>query len=194
MSKGYSVFNWYWLADDGRVWGSQSESLLSADDATYKAWASDGTVPTPWPRDDAGHQTDASLQAVVDPFGKFVNLSYYAAAKRYEIETSGVSVTIGGSSAPMSTKREDRDGARDTLAAIAQGWRKDGGMFKFDDGIPRAATNDEMKAAIAAAFAHVQAAYDAEGAVQADLASKKPKIKTRDAVDAALAVTAEASA
>jgi len=191
MPKIYNVSDWYWLASDGRMFSSSQQALVQPNDAAFKAWSEDGSEPTPWPVSD-GQQTEAALQWVFDNAGApvYVTLSAYAADARYRVEISGVTAQIGGADAPVSTKREDRDGLRDTLSAIAQGWRKDGGMFKFADGIPRAATNDEMKAAIGAAFAHVQAAYDAEGAVQADLASKKPKIKTRDAVDAALAVTA----
>ena len=119
---------------------------------------------------------------------RLINLTDYTAAKRYAAEISGITVTVGTEkTVPMSTKREDRDGARDTLIAVMAGLRQDGAVFKFADGVGRAATNAEMKAAIAAAFAHVQAAYDLEASIVAQIEGKNPKITDIAGVDAAFA-------
>lgn len=96
-----------------------------------------------------------------------------------------MTATVGGEEVLMSTRREDRDGARDTLLAIISGLRSDGAVFKFADGVSRPATNDEMKAAIAAAFAHVQACFDREAEISA--AIDAGKTKTRAQVDKAFA-------
>lgn len=183
MPKPYTPMDWYWLAEDGRVFSSARSTLVSSDDAGFSAWKQDGTEPSRWPADDQGNQTTSGLQAVLTPYGLFADLSAYAAARRYAVEIAGITAKIGGADAPVSTAREDRDGLRDTLTAITLNWRKDGANFKFADGVPRAATNDEMKASCGAAFAYVQAVFDCEAAIQSDLASSKPSLTTRAQVD-----------
>ena len=84
--------NWYWLADDGRVFSSATETIVTADDATYAEWIAAGNVPSAWPRDDAGNQTDAALQDVLTPYGMFANLDYYTANARLEKQSSAITV------------------------------------------------------------------------------------------------------
>lgn len=119
-----------------------------------------------------------------------VDLTAYAALVRYYAETGAITATVGGKSVPVSTSKADRNGYRDTMLGILAGIREDGATFKFADGVSRAATNAEIQTAIAAAFARVQALFDAEGAVQADRAKSRPTIKTLDDVDAAFAAVA----
>jgi hypothetical protein len=84
--------NWYWLADDGRLFSSASETLVAADDPAYVAW--DATYDaTPWPVDDAGNQTNASLQAVLTPYDIFCDLTAYSAYARYNHASGGVKIT-----------------------------------------------------------------------------------------------------
>ena len=71
-------YNHYWLADDGRIFSSASQTLVQDTDAAYVAWCA-ANVPTPWPRDGAGNQTTAALQAVFTPYNLFVDLASYAA-------------------------------------------------------------------------------------------------------------------
>ena len=85
---------WYWLADDGRVFSGPLETIVDASDTGYTDWTTVGNVPTPWPRDNAGNQTDAVMQEVLTPWGMFANLTYYAADARYRKASGGV--TIGG--------------------------------------------------------------------------------------------------
>jgi hypothetical protein len=72
MSLATYPYNHYWLADDGRVYFSDTQATLSDTDADYVAWTDNGNIATAWPRDDAGNQTNESLQAVVGPFGMSV--------------------------------------------------------------------------------------------------------------------------
>jgi hypothetical protein len=69
MSKPYNPRAWFWLAEDGRVFGSAASKTTDVEDDAYKAWSEDGSVATPWPRDDAGKQTDAALDDVLAPYG-----------------------------------------------------------------------------------------------------------------------------
>jgi hypothetical protein len=86
--------NWYWLADDGRLFSSKSQTLVAADDPDYVTW--DVTYDaTRWPVDDAGEQTDAALQAVLEPHNMFVNLNYYTVNKRWRTEQGGLTATAG---------------------------------------------------------------------------------------------------
>lgn len=59
--------------------------------------------------------------------------------------------------------------------------RPDGATFNFGDAVPRAVSNADMMAAIGAALAHVQAAFDREGVVTALIADAH----THDLMDAA---------
>jgi hypothetical protein len=104
----YIPTGWFWLADDGRIFGSYNQSQTTSDDPDYVAFL---TVeqPTPWPRDKNGQQTDAALQAVLDPHNVFVNPTYYAANQRWLTENGGITVS-GLSSAPngMPLLTDDR--------------------------------------------------------------------------------------
>ncbi|GJE45380.1 DUF4376 domain-containing protein [Methylobacterium soli] len=111
------------------------------------------------------------------------DLAAYAAAVRYDREKGTVTVTIGkDKKVPLSIAREDRDGLRDTLLAISSGLRKDGDVFKFADGTPRAATNAEMQDAVTKAFGYVQALYNKESELLPLLGGQ---LKTYADVDAA---------
>ena len=63
--------NWYWLADDGRLWGAKSRALVEkrSTDPDYQAFTAAGNRASGWPRDEAKKQTDASLEAVLSAYG-----------------------------------------------------------------------------------------------------------------------------
>lgn len=70
-----SPFNWrdwYWLAEDGRVYSSKRQLIVTTSDDGYIAWIAAVGGATAWPRDDSGNQTDAALLAVVGPYGLIV--------------------------------------------------------------------------------------------------------------------------
>ena len=69
MLKSYNPFDWYWLSGDGRTYSSARQAKVQKDDAAYLDWIRDGSLPTPWPSDETGSQTDASLQDVLSPYG-----------------------------------------------------------------------------------------------------------------------------
>ena len=73
----YDVRHNYWLADDARVYDSQRQIITTTADDHYVAWLEHFNVPTPWPRDLAGDQTNKSLQDVLHPHDLFVDLIYY---------------------------------------------------------------------------------------------------------------------
>lgn len=61
--------NWYWKADDGRIFSSFKSSLIKENDAAFKAWLKTPFLPTRWPEDGRGLQTDAELAKVLLPYG-----------------------------------------------------------------------------------------------------------------------------
>ncbi|MBO4221940.1 DUF4376 domain-containing protein [Bradyrhizobium neotropicale] len=88
----YNPFDWYWLADDGRIFASGREMLVPADDAAYVAFC-EGNAPTPWPRDGDGNQTPAELQKVLFPYRLAVDLKAYAFMVRDQKEHDGCPIT-----------------------------------------------------------------------------------------------------
>ncbi|WP_243368851.1 DUF4376 domain-containing protein [Microvirga solisilvae] len=93
-----------------------------------------------------------------------LDLPAYAAQRRWEIETSGITVSVAGEPIPVSTMRgDDRDALQSTYTAIKDGLRQDGATFKFADGKPRRMSNADMLTVILAALTHVQACFNMEG-------------------------------
>jgi hypothetical protein len=86
------MWNHFWLADDGRVFGSAKQITSDTSDPDYVAWSA-SNVPTAWPRDKAGNQTNAALQDVLTPYNLFVDLSAYAANVRYRLACGGVTIS-----------------------------------------------------------------------------------------------------
>lgn len=68
MARPFNPAAWYWRADDGRIFSSAAMAEVAADNAGLLAWSAAGGVPTIWPRDDAGDQTEASIRATLIPF------------------------------------------------------------------------------------------------------------------------------
>jgi hypothetical protein len=91
----FSVFNDYWLADDGRVYGSAKQEIVTAKDADYAEWIENGNVPKSWPRDMKGKQTNEALQEVLTPYNLFAGLRDYVAFKRRQKEFGGMTSSAG---------------------------------------------------------------------------------------------------
>jgi hypothetical protein len=91
----FNPYDWYWLADDGRVYSSYVQAQLAtpATDTRYQNWLTAGYVPTPWPRDAAGNQTNASIGLVLAPYQIALDLKYYARQLRDQQERVGFPVT-----------------------------------------------------------------------------------------------------
>lgn len=66
----YNPFDWYWLNEDGRIYSSARQAVIPHDDPTFLAWKNEDRVPTAWPRDLSGNQTDEALREVLTPLGK----------------------------------------------------------------------------------------------------------------------------
>ncbi|MFC3074702.1 hypothetical protein [Shinella pollutisoli] len=64
----YNPRDWYWLADDGRLYSSAAQALLDSDEPAYMEWSQEHR-PTRWPIDGEGEQTDAALTEVLAPYG-----------------------------------------------------------------------------------------------------------------------------
>ena len=71
----FNIFDWYWLADDGRVFASARQQIVTTQDPAYVAWTKTGGIPTPWPADDSGAQTNESLQWVFDNAGVDIHIA-----------------------------------------------------------------------------------------------------------------------
>lgn len=65
----YDPSNWYWRAEDGRLFGSKDGALLIEEDPGFVRWTDLGGVPTVWPRDLSGEQTRAELDSVLAAAG-----------------------------------------------------------------------------------------------------------------------------
>lgn len=133
-SYPFYPFNWYWLADDARVYGSAKQVMTTDADPDYVAWTGAGGVATPWPRDGAGNQTVAALQSVLAPYNLWVDLFAYAANVRYSHASVGVKITslspVAFNSDPVS--RNTINSAYDYAlanASISINWKMSDGSF-----------------------------------------------------------------
>ncbi|SHI80581.1 hypothetical protein SAMN02745911_1226 [Aureimonas altamirensis DSM 21988] len=81
----FNPFDWYWLADDGRLFSSAVQAEVAADDAAYTEW-SESNRATAWPRDEEGNQTDAALQEVLATYGLAVGMDRRKAALSQAID------------------------------------------------------------------------------------------------------------
>lgn len=179
MSR-YNPSNWYWLADDSRLFSSKSQSLIQSSDPDYQAWVASGGFATPWPRDDAGAQTTASLQEVLMPYNLFIDLKAYAAFVRYNKEVGGT--TISGVAYPT-----DRETQAKMTSAFALGQVNPSATFqwKLSDGTFATLTVAQLTTVATVVGAFVQACFATEATVVAGI--NGGTIATRDQVDAAFA-------
>ncbi len=70
----FNPHDWYWQADDGRVFSSFYSDLVKKGDSRFKDWKEAGGTATRWPQDAEGNQTDAALDAVLHLYGISVGL------------------------------------------------------------------------------------------------------------------------
>jgi len=159
----YNPYDWYWFADDGRVFSSARQTTVDEADADYVAW-SQTNAATQWPRDDAGNQTDAALQAVLLPYNLFVDLKGYSASARFEEETGGI--TVNGY--PVNTDRV-------TQAALASAYnlsKEDPATtfsYKLGDGTFITLDATQIPALATGVSQHTQSCFAAEAQLQLDI-------------------------
>ena len=173
--------DWYWLADDGRVFTSARQAVVTADDPAYVAFKA-GANPTAWPRDEAGAQTAAALQDVLTPYGLWADLAGYAAAVRYAKEIGGT--TVNG----MRVATDDR--AKTMLIGTriaAEADPKFTTPWVGSDGVPVTLTAEQVIGLSDAVLAHVQACFVAYGVVAAGIAATPATVTSQAQVDAAFA-------
>ena len=65
----FNIYNWFWLDSSGRVYSSAKQAVVDEKDKDYSAWQAAGNPPTPWPKNDAGEETDEALVAVLAGYG-----------------------------------------------------------------------------------------------------------------------------
>ena len=65
----YTPTNWYWIAENGRIYSSAKQAIITSKDDDFIKWQASGYLPTPWPKDAHGQQSDAALAEVIAPFG-----------------------------------------------------------------------------------------------------------------------------
>lgn len=66
--RHYDPFNWYWRAEDGRLYSSKLDKLITPEEPAFVQHIADGGFATTWPKDDDGVQTVAALQDVLTPY------------------------------------------------------------------------------------------------------------------------------
>lgn len=77
--------DWYWLRDNGAIYSSARQTVISEDDANYKDWIGRGNAATRWPEDENGQQTDDALTDVLSPYGISVAATPIDAVRRAKI-------------------------------------------------------------------------------------------------------------
>lgn len=65
----YNPHDWYWKSSAGKIYSSRQQALIKEDDADYKSWLDAGNLPTPWPTQNDGEETDEALAAVLANYG-----------------------------------------------------------------------------------------------------------------------------
>jgi hypothetical protein len=175
----YNPYDWYWLADDGRVYGTKNQRIVDATDASYVDWSLT-KAPTEWPRDLNGNQTEAELQATIAQYpGLFVNLKYYAADKRWRKEQGGI--TLGG--LPIATDDRSKQmimGARiasDVDPEFTTQWVADGNVYPL--------TSEQIIDISNAVLTHVASCFATFATVSSGI--DDGTITTTEEIDAAFA-------
>ncbi|MCM2399790.1 DUF4376 domain-containing protein [Rhizobium sp. S153] len=171
--------NWYWIKEDGSIYSSASRAFVDADDTAFVAWRSAGATPTPYPRDELGNESEAELAAILLPYGIYVRLADYAAAKRYALETGGF--VCGGHLIATDRESQSKIG-NGALAATVTG-SEFATSWKCADGSFIDMNQTGMLAMATAVMKFVSSCFSVEAAVVQGV--QAGSITTREAVDSA---------
>lgn len=154
---------WCWLADDGRIYSGKSQTVITDTDPDYLAFTAAGGVPTRWPEDESGNQTDESMLEVVGTAGLVVGktnaLLNYAAKVRLASETGGI--VFNGK--PIATDRESQARIDSALGYVLQepnatiSWKTGDGFIELDA--------NAMSQLAKQVSAHVQGLFNKEASV-----------------------------
>ncbi|NGO64184.1 DUF4376 domain-containing protein [Rhizobium daejeonense] len=171
--------NWYWIREDGALYSSASRAFVAANDTDYVLWLRTGAMPTPYPRDASGAESEAELAEVLRPYGVFVRLADYAAAKRYALETGGF--VYGGNL--IATDRDSQAAiGNGALAATVIG-SEFSTAWKCADGSFLSLGQDEMLAMATAVMNFISSCFSAEAVIVR--AIEEGNIANQQEVDAA---------
>jgi hypothetical protein len=170
----------FWVADNGTVFDSHRQLVTDVNDPVYSEYAAGKYPVTPWPRNDAGVQTYAELQGVLQPYGIFVDLIYYAGHAR-DVKYAG-GITVSG--LPFSTDPITL-GALSAARLYTIDSDADSFSWKLRDGSFVTLTAAQIKEVQSALAAFDQACTACED--QTITSIEQSIIKTRDQVDAAFA-------
>lgn len=173
--------NWFWRADDGRVFDSARHEIISDTDPPFLEAKAAGQI-TRWPADDSGAQTNAALKEVLRPYGIWIDLGDYAADARWRSEVAGV--TVNG----VTIATDDRSkvmliGAR-VAAATDPNFTT---PWVAADGATHQLTAAEVVAISDAVLAHVATCFATFNSVTAGIAAGE--ITTTAEIDAAFVGT-----
>lgn len=62
--------NWYWMSGDGsQIYSSAKQAIIDKNDKEFAAWKAAGNLPTPWPKNADGKETDEALAEVLAGYG-----------------------------------------------------------------------------------------------------------------------------
>lgn len=62
--------NWYWISSDRpRVYSSSRQAVVDEKDKDFSAWKAARNLPTPWPKNEDGKETDEALAEVLAGYG-----------------------------------------------------------------------------------------------------------------------------
>jgi hypothetical protein len=177
------INDWYWLADDGRLWHSGRQAIVPTSDQAYADWIAVGWVATIWPRDTAGNQTDPALQAVVGQYGLFVTSEMVARGQLDQAIDAGFTsapTASAPSGFPVMTAQYNRTEIN-IATNRAQLDNQYSTIWFGADGVGYAVTNAEIKTVLATGLSdHMQACYDAYNSAIGGL--KSGKITKREQV------------
>lgn len=178
----FNPSNWYFTADDGRVFSTARMLTTDANDAGYLAFVATNGGSARWPVDEGGAQTVASIQDVLSAHGMFADLTSYAANARWAREVGGISVN----GVPVATDDRSKQmimGARiaaQTDPSFATPW-------VGADGTVVTLTAPQIIAISNAVLLHVQACFATFASLQAGITAAPPTVTTTAQVDAAFA-------
>jgi hypothetical protein len=91
--RGFTPHQWYWVAEDGRVYSSTLQKVVDKSDPGFRNFVAAGGHPTPWPRHRQGPQDDAALHEVISKHG--LSLTPHEALGMY-VRTKHAAISAGG--------------------------------------------------------------------------------------------------
>lgn len=89
----YNPTDWYWKKDnETQAFSSARMTMVPANDSGLAAHVAGHGSASRWPVDEAGQQTQAALQQVLEPYGLDAGLLAYASRQRWKKEVGGIEV------------------------------------------------------------------------------------------------------